>query len=767
MNRFMFGFNAAILSAMLWPSLPPVSLLPIFVLSAAILFRREPLIAGGLLAVGWVTIYAQQLLTWEAPNPEQNLVVKGEIISLVSRNSDWINVDIRLLRSNSSEILSKNLRLSWNNAPKVEAGEIWELEIKAKPITSVLNQGGYNQQRSLLSRHIVARGSVKGGKRLTKGFSLRSEIISAVTPHLRPLEGGDLILALLLGDKSLIDSERWHSLRVTGAGHLVAISGLHLSVVGAWIFVMTTFLLSHCSPQPGRRNLLLAAILSALTCSIYAYLAGFALPTQRALVMLLLLLLLSMIKRFSSPWERLLTAMFLLLLLDPFSCLSAGFWLSFSALSIILLTITHSQGTISDMDDEPSNWVRFRKKLSLFWSIQWRLSLGLGLLQALFFGGMSAYGLVFNFLFVPWFSLLVIPLSILSLIVWGVGLVIGLDLSGVFSLVELGLAPVLHAFTIVEQLPAAWVPVSSQMIVALSFCFIGLFLLKNISKGSWRCATLVFILPLLLTIWGRLVPATEHEWRLHLLDVGQGLSVVIEKAGRAWIYDTGAAYGDSFSYAERVILPFLYARGITEVDYLVLSHGDNDHAGGAEKVISAFPGLKVITDLSQFSDIDCRPKALSWYGLDIEILAPAQMKGGNDGSCVVSVSDRYHRVLLPGDIEMRGEWTLMKQGIPLQSEVLVAPHHGSQTSSTQAFINRVSPQLVLFASGFNNRYGFPRQDVVNRYTLSGSEVLTSGTEGQISVIFKQEAREIKSYRSDLAPFWYNRLFRFGEMADPE
>jgi len=731
------------------------------------LIRRRPIVAGVLLAVAWVSIYAQQLLTWEPPITEQNLVTRGEIISLVSQNSDWLSMDIRLLRSNSSEILSKNLRVSWKKAPKVQLGEIWEFEIKAKPITSVLNQGGYNQQRSFLSRHIVGKGSVQEGRRLSVSHSIRAQIITALKPHLRSFDSGDLILALLLGDKSLIDSERWQALRITGSGHLIAISGLHLSVVAAWVFMGTFSLLCHCSPQLGRRNILLAATLSALTCIMYAYLAGFALPTQRALVMLLLLLILSMIKRFSSPWERLLSALFLLLLLDPFSCFSAGFWLSFLALSIILLTISHTIIPISNINTEHSRWQGFKQKLTLFWAIQWRLSLGLGLLQAAFFGGISPYGLVFNFLLVPWFSILVIPMSLICFAIWGGAMAIGFELSAIFTIVDFSLAPMLYGFSIVEQLPAAWLPTSNKMILALAFCLMGLWFITHSTKIKWTLISSVFILPLLLLLWAQLVPMNHQEWRVHLLDVGQGLSVVIEKNGRAWVYDTGAAYGDNFSYAERVIAPFLYARGIRDVDYLVLSHGDNDHAGGANVLIKAFPSVKVITDLVEFSDINCRPKEFNWYGLDIEILAPKLAKEGNDGSCVVRVSDAFHQVLIPGDIEKRAESTMINEGVKLQSEVLIAPHHGSRTSSTQAFITSVSPELVLFPSGFNNRYGFPKIDVVERYQLKGSEVLTSGTLGQISVHFKHKQRQIKSYRTDLAPFWYNRLFRFGELADPE
>ncbi|MEI6860374.1 MAG: DNA internalization-related competence protein ComEC/Rec2 [Shewanella sp.] len=763
----MFGFSITVLSSLLWPWLPSTPVSVASIIAGIIVLKRIPVIAGVLLAVGWMSLYVQLLWVDAPTNSVQNIIVRGEIIALVGSNGDWVSMDIRQSNLKSTFLVSKVIRLGWNKAPHVAVGDQWEWVVKPKPITNVLNQGGYNQQRSFLSRHIVMKGSVKSGTKLGESASLRSKIVKRLKPELALFAHGDLMLALLLGDKSLIDSERWHSLRVSGSGHLIAISGLHLSVVTTWVFFISVFLLARFKPSLSRKNILISGGVSAVSAISYAYLAGFSLPTQRALIMLILLLTMGLMKRFSSSWERLLYALFIILLFDPLSCMSAGFWLSFSALGIIFIVL--SQRTRGRLDHQVNSKHRLnmKNKLAIFWSVQWRLSLGLGLIQALLFGGISVYGLLFNLIFVPWFSLVVIPLSFLCFLIWTLGQVFAVNLPQVFSLVDISLLPMSLGFSTIESLPSAWVSVSGQSVSCLIFFILGLILLFRVTQMRWRLVSLILCLPLITSTVLTQTFSERNEWRLHLLDVGQGLSAVIEKSGQALVYDTGAAYGANFSYAQRVILPFLRYKGLDSVDYLVISHGDNDHAGGAKLLMDSFPNAIVITDISEFSDIDCRPKSLLWQGLKLELLAPMIAQKGNNGSCVLRVSDGYHQLMLSGDIEKKAETALLASQQNLFSEVLVAPHHGSRTSSTVGFIDRVSPLLVLFPAGFNNRYGFPKKEVVERYESRGSQVLVTGIVGQISVLFRHDERRVSTYRGDLAPFWYNRLFRFGENNNTE
>ncbi|MBW3525577.1 DNA internalization-related competence protein ComEC/Rec2 [Shewanella sp. NKUCC05_KAH] len=772
MNRFMFGFSAILLSAMLWPSLPPVSYIPYLVVGALILHRKIPVCAGGLFAVAWLTGFCLGLSRQDLPVLQQPIQVRGEIISLVSRNSDWLSLDISLIKPNLILGPNAKLRLTWKDPPEVDVGQVWLFTLTPKSIASVLNQGGYNEQKQLISQHVVGKGRVIEAQLLAVSPSLRNDLISALTPELASLPQGDILLALLLGDKHLISQARWQALRQTGTGHLVAISGLHLSVVAAWVYACLLFGLSRLVSHQSRRNMTFALVAAGIGAAFYAYLAGFGVSTQRALVMILLLMLLSLLKRFSTAWERLLFALFVVLLLDPLACLSAGFWLSFCALGVILYTLVIQPKEFTAVSTRRT---RVGAGLLQFWAIQWRLSLGLGLLQGALFGGVSLHSLWMNILAVPWFSFVVIPLAMAGFICWWVGTAFGFSWLGLLRLSDWSLSPYAQLLDISQQLPAHWLALSDTILALGLSAFIGGVLWRYVPKNknytAWLSLLSLLFIPALLfciTLWS---PVQNNRWAMHLLDVGQGLAVVIEKNGRGLVYDTGAAFGDDFSYAERVILPFLKAKGIQDIDYIVISHSDNDHAGGAPVLIEAYPKALVITDMAGFSGQDCRPRQIQWQGLSLNLLSPPQALVGNNGSCVIRIDDDRQSLLLTGDIEKQIETSLLSRALSgeyeLQSEVLVAPHHGSKTSSTEAFIDAVAPKLVLFPAGFANRWGFPKSTVVERYQQREIMGLTTGIEGQISVIFQQSEREVKTYRGDLAPFWYNSLFRFGDLINPE
>ncbi|MCU7984591.1 DNA internalization-related competence protein ComEC/Rec2 [Shewanella oncorhynchi] len=772
MNRFMFGFSAILLSAMLWPSLPPVSYIPYLVVGALILHRKIPVCAGGLFAVAWLTGFCLGLSRQDLPVLQQPIQVRGEIISLVSRNSDWLSLDISLIKPNLILGPNAKLRLTWKDPPEVDVGQVWLFTLTPKSIASVLNQGGYNEQKQLISQHVVGKGRVIEAQLLAVSPSLRNDLISALTPELASLPQGDILLALLLGDKHLISQARWQALRQTGTGHLVAISGLHLSVVAAWVYACLLFGLSRLVSHQSRRNMTFALVAAGIGAAFYAYLAGFGVSTQRALVMILLLMLLSLLKRFSTAWERLLFALFVVLLLDPLACLSAGFWLSFCALGVILYTLVIQPKEFTAVSTRRT---RVGAGLLQFWAIQWRLSLGLGLLQGALFGGVSLHSLWMNILAVPWFSFVVIPLAMAGFICWWVSTAFGFSWLGLLRLSDWSLSPYSQLLDISQQLPAHWLALSDTILALGLSALIGGMLWRYVPKNknytSWLSLLSLLFIPALLfciTLWS---PIQNNRWAMHLLDVGQGLAVVIEKNGRGLVYDTGAAFGDDFSYAERVILPFLKAKGIQEIDYIVISHSDNDHAGGAPVLIEAYPKALVITDVAGFSGQDCRPRLIQWQGLSLNLLSPPQVLAGNNGSCVIRIDDDRQSLLLTGDIEKQIETSLLSRTLSgeyeLQSEVLVAPHHGSKTSSTEAFIDAVAPKLVLFPAGFANRWGFPKSTVVERYQQREIMGLTTGIEGQISVIFQQSEREVKTYRGDLAPFWYNSLFRFGDLINPE
>ncbi len=763
----MFGYCATVISALCWPSL--LDPIPAFgcMTIAVLLFRWSKLLAGVLLAIAWTSLFCYQLLTFHTLDNHSYIETRAEIISLVYRNRDRISADIELLHANNIAFPKQRMRVEWPSTISVQVGEVWQLQIKPKPIASTLNQGGFNRQRYYLAQHIIGTGKVIAATRLEASSQLRNQLRQKLIDDVASFSNGDLILALMIGDKQFITAEHWQGLRRSGTGHLIAISGLHLSVLALWGLFLSRFILVRLHASQTLFNLKCATVIALLCCLFYAYLAGFALPTQRALIMLSLIILLSFLRRFSTPFERLLWALFIILVIDPLSMMSAGFWLSFGALAVILSFM--QQGGEKVSQQPLSIGQHFKQKAFLFWSLQWRLSLLLGALQMLLFGGIAPYGILFNLVFVPWFSLVVIPLTFVGLICS----CLGLTLPWLLTLVNGTITPLTWSFTQLESISFAWIATSAEFSLTGLFLLLGLFLFRVVGKTVWRYLVLVFILPSALLMASPLFTSDRQDWKLHLLDVGQGLSAVIEKQGRVLIYDTGAAFGKHFSYAKSVIIPFLQYKGLTQVDYLVLSHIDNDHAGGAADLINHYPKLQLITDVDpvrfqQQNAISCRPKQFDWQGLTIKILGPIIARQGNNGSCVVQIDDGDYQILLPGDIEYEAEQALVAQyaregGSVLQSHLLLAPHHGSNTSSSRAFITAVSPQLVLYPAGLHNRYQFPKRAVIERYHDIDAEQYMVGRNGQVSINFEQDGLKINSYRYDISPFWYNRVFQFGQL----
>ncbi|MCL1049194.1 DNA internalization-related competence protein ComEC/Rec2 [Shewanella abyssi] len=752
------------------------------------MIRRIPMLAGCLFALSWITMFYALLMDWDTTENVDTIHIKGEIISLVHANGDWISMDIMLVDSILPHKLTRKLRLSWSKPPTVRVGQQWLFTIKPKPITGPLNQGGFNQQKYLLSKHIFAKGKVTAGRLLSDNKGVRDKLIEQLKPALAGYAAQDLLLALLVGERSLMTSDRWQQLRNTGTGHLFAISGLHLSVACLWIYLVSKTLLFNLLPTQGRRNSVVAMVLCAVTAIAYAYLAGFSVSTQRALIMLLTYISSWLFSRFSTSWERLLYALFMVLLLDPLSPLSASFWLSFTALIVILVTVgkfepQRFEAVATKVESrQPAvisipqvllkqAMIGFRATLQwvvAFWAIQWRLALVLGGVQAIFFAGTSVISIAVNLILVPWFSFIVLPISLLSLLIFIMAILVGVDaeLVNFFWLSQLTMEPVLMLLDIGSRIPFAWLGLSMQWIAVVICAVLGVWLCCQFRTLRWRLAFSVMTLPAVILAFQAIFGIQQQQWKVHLLDVGQGLSAVIERNGRAIIYDTGASFGANFSYAERIILPFLNSKGITKVDFLVISHADNDHAGGASVIMEAFPEAIVISDDKRWGMVNCRPKNLLWQAINLEIIGPLIPAKGNNGSCVIRFANGDNSLLLTGDIEHEAEQKLIHhKGI--ESDVMTAPHHGSRTSSSDGFINAVSPQLVLFPAGFNNRYGFPKKDILRRYHDFGIDTLISGEQGQVSVVFQSNSINIYTYRSDFAPFWYNQVFRFGENKNSE
>jgi competence protein ComEC len=274
---------------------------------------------------------------------------------------------------------------------------------------------------------------------------------------------------------------------------------------------------------------------------------------------------------------------------------------------------------------------------------------------------------------------------------------------------------------------------------------------------------IILLLPLLLRQPD--MPQTGSA-RLTLLDVGQGLAAVVQTHNHTLLFDTGPSYPSGFDTGDAVVVPFLRQTGIDHVDTLVISHGNNDHAGGVASVLAQLPVTKILADGEMVVDLPnadpCRRGASwEWDGVKFRILHPASVIDAadeNNHSCVLRVSVGRHAVLLTADIERDGEGELLASTEALRADILVAPHHGSKTSSSEDFLNAVQPQWVLFPVGYRNRYGFPHSEVVARYAERGVATRRTDTEGALQFELRPDGiSSLGGYRRRHKRLWHGNM----------
>lgn len=454
----------------------------------------------------------------------------------------------------------------------------------------------------------------------------------------------------------------------------------------------------------------------------YAALAGFSIPTQRALIMVTLVMISLFLKRPVSVASTLAFSLIIILIWDPFSVLSAGFWLSFSAVAIILFTCQNRFPT------PKWQW----GKIHIF------IAFGLTPLLLVFFSQVSLIAPIANVIAVPFISFVIVPLSLLaSLMLWLVE-PIGLLL---LSLVDLLLIPFWIFLEFVTGLPLShW---SNAHLPWFYFIPITLGIVLLLTPKGFPAKYLGFLGLLPLVLYSAQRPDKGNFW-FSLLDVGQGLSAVIQTHHHTLVFDTGPKFSDKFNTGTAIVLPYLQSQGITHIDKLIISHGDNDHIGGAQPLMNSMPTYEVLTSSPEKLLISTSCKAdqsWSWDGVTFTMLAPKKVKqiSSNNRSCVLHIKNSAGSVLLTGDIEKQAEsWLLHEYGKTLESSVLVAPHHGSKTSSTAAFIDTVNPETVLFPVGYRNRYNLPNDKVKSRYRRRAVANFNTAKHGAIMYRFTED-----------------------------
>ena len=683
----------------------------------------------------------------------QSLALIGRVVGLPASTAEqtrftFLLTSAQLLSSSAVEpaVLPGSLvNLVCYRCPfEIMPASEWQFTARLKRPHGYASWGAFDYEQYLFRHQVVARGYLRlnEANRLLAANdssvdSMRWRIRQSLAPFLDDSQVGvAMIAALMIGDKSWLSHSQQSALQASGVSHLIAISGLHVGLVFLACCFLLKWLLMPVAQifqwQPRQLLVLLPALGVAFG---YAALAGFSVSTQRAIIMLSVFVLCRFIARDITLLRVLLIAASLLLLYDPFSIMDGGFWLSFLAVLIIALS-TQQFGALSLIRLQPLLWA------------------GMLPLSLLLFGQVSLIAPLVNLLLVPLFCFVLIPMVLVCLLCWQIGWS-----SALVFLIKL-LSPcfewLLAGLQALAALPYALVyPSASSGLKVTLFA-----LVSTICLIVWRIQPRVSIVLGLLAILALpVIGVNKAELSIALLDVGQGLALVIEADDYVVVYDTGPAYRSGFSAANAVVLPYLRSRGISAIDRLIISHADNDHIGGLLDLQQNFPIAEIIT--SDAADISGAAECVAgqvWQhnSVRFEIIAPRSDKyfgKRNNNSCVLLVSNGHFRILIPGDIEYQAENDLLKANRDLSANILVVPHHGSKTSSGQRFLDRVKPQIALLSAGYRNRYKHPHKDVVSRYNTSSIELITTVQHGSVLLEISGNKVSRTSFRQSHHKLW--------------
>jgi competence protein ComEC len=668
----------------------------------------------------------------------RDIVVEGRIAGLPDARVDASRF---LLRIESAKLDGRPFALhgliqsAWyDEAPPLPPCSRWHLLLRLKRPRGLINPGIADSERSALQRGIVATGYVRADPANAPiggvGWcvdGLRARLADGIASRIGDAHDAALLRAFSVGDTRALEPKDWDVARANGVSHLIAISGFHVGVAAAFGAGLIA-LVYGCFPKLALRlPRVQAQAGGALVIALaYGVLAGLALPTVRTLLMIAVVVFARCSKRHSGGGQALALAMMAMLLADPLAVLAAGFWLSFVGVAFLMLCLTtHGRGLMG-----------FVRELTIG---QLVMTLALLPLTLWFFGEASLVGALSNLIAVPVISFLIVPLALAG--------ILGLLLWPPLAMAPLWIAAhVAHAQWWLLEQAATW-PGAQQYLPsvqpwALVLAVLGALWLLAPRGAPARWLGGLLFLPLLFPPQARL---PEHAFEAWVLDVGQGLSVVVRTRQHVLVYDTGARYPSGFDLGDAVVVPSLHAIGVRRLDMLMVSHGDNDHAGGAGAVVAAYrPAQRYAGEPQRMSmpmPACVAGQSWRWDGVDFRVLAPASSAGkGNDRSCVLLVDGGGDRFLLTGDITRRDE-PAVADALPAAGHmVLLVPHHGSKTSSGEAFIHALQPGLALVSTGWRNRFGHPSPVVAQRYAQAGVPLLDTAVTGAIHVLFPADAR---------------------------
>lgn len=716
---------------------------------AAFVLGLAGVAAVGFGAAGW---RAQERLALALPASleGQDIELVGLVATLPQRTSDGLRFrfEVESARSGGGSVqVPPLIALGWYSdfreeatltrpQQELRAGQRWRFTVRLRQPHGTLNPHGYDTELALFEQRVRATGYVRDAApqlmERAAGYPverLRQHVRDAIDAAVSDRRAAGVLAALSVGDQSAIEREDWELFRNTGIAHLVSISGLHITMF-AWL---AGLLVAALWRRSARLSLAWPAPLAArwggLAASLgYALFSGWGVPSQRTVWMLAAVTLLQSLGR-RWPWPLiLLSAAVVVTAVDPWAMLQPGFWLSFVAVGLLMGSDPVHRSALAS--EAPAGWrarvATLQRHVRGELRSQVIATVGLTPLTLVFFQQVSIVGFVANLVAIPLVTLVITPLALLG-----------------------------TAFTALWPLAAGFVQQLAAMLTWLAHWPAAVWTLPVAPAWAQGCGLLAAVLLVLPLPWRlrmlalplalpMLMPAVplpaQGQFELLAADVGQGTAVLVRTRGHLLVYDAGPQYSRDSDAGQRVLLPLLRARGETRIDMLMLSHRDTDHVGGAKALLQAgrvgelWSSIEDTHPLRALAASQRRCTAgqrWEWDGVRFEVLQPnadaygAPLKS-NAMSCVLRIATAASSALLTGDIERQQEAQLVAGlGPALKSDVLIAPHHGSKTSSSAAFLDAVQPRSAVFQAGYRNRFGHPAPEVLARYVERGVNVFAS------------------------------------------
>lgn len=715
----------------------------------------------------WAALHAHIRLADELPHQLEgrDLQLIGVVASMPQQQErgERFEFDVEQVLTAGAQV-PDHVSLSWyaehasssnQNVTRFHAGERWQLTVRLKRPHGTLNPHGFDFEAWALENNIRATGYVRKemSNRLVDALvpspgylveAAREKIRQRMQTVLAQQRYGGILQALAIGNEAAISQPDWQTFLHTGTNHLMSISGLHITMLAGLGFSLVHVLWCRSEKLalalPARKAATLAGVLIALA---YALIAGFSVPAQRTFFMLLVIALALWSGRNVSIARTLALALLVVVVLDPWAVLAPGFWLSFGAVAMIAYALG---GRL-----QRPHWLREAVQ------VQWAVSLGLVPLLLVLFHQVSIISPIANAIAIPLVSLVVVPLTLAGSL---------LPLSWLLALAHEVMAMCMAGLQWLAALPLSTWQQHAPPVWTLPLALVGVCWILLPRGFPMRWLGLIALMPMLFL---RPVPLANGTMQATILDVGQGLAVVVQTAAHTLVYDTGPRYSTQSDSGARIVVPFLRGAGVRRVDAMVVSHHDNDHAGGMASVLAQIPVEQVVSSfldeslgMAKAKHTSCvAGQSWTWDGVRFDMLHPAagsyqKRIKDNDRSCVLRVSTRYGSLLLPGDIERRAERDLVRGMQISASDVLVVPHHGSKTSSTAEFIEQVRPQIAIFTVGYRNRFGHPKPSIVERYQHAGSQLYRTDRDGALLLDIDDTGTvAVRRWRAEARRYWHD------------